>query len=79
MHHIIELLIHFADSAGYIGVYLYMLLVGTFVPVPSEILLIPSGYLASMGEKNFFLLLFSGALGSLSGALVNYYLAKYLI
>jgi len=76
---IIDILVNFADSAGYIGVYFYMLLVGTFIPVPSEILLIPSGYLASIGEKNFSILLLSGALGSLSGALINYFLAKILV
>ncbi|WP_281951772.1 DedA family protein [Nitrosophilus kaiyonis] len=76
---IIQFLIHLADSLGYFGIYLYMLLVGTFIPVPSEIILIPSGYLASIGQKNFFLLLISGAFGSLSGALINYYLAKWII
>ena len=77
--YIISLLLSFADHAGYIGVYFYMLLVGTFIPVPSEILLIPSGYLASVGQKSFVVLLICGALGSLSGALINYILAHYLI
>ncbi len=76
---IAHILVEFADKAGYIGVYFYMLLVGTFIPVPSEILLIPSGYLASIGKKSFILLLLSGSLGSLSGALINYHLAKWLV
>lgn len=76
---ITTILIAFAQEAGYLGVYLYMLLVGTFIPVPSEIILIPSGYLASLEERSFILLLISGALGSLSGALINYFLARYLI
>lgn len=79
LEYIVNILIHFAQEAGYFGVYLYMLIVGTFIPIPSEILLIPSGYLSSLGEKSFVLLLLSGALGSLSGALINYALAKYLI
>ncbi|WP_292657856.1 DedA family protein [Nitratifractor sp.] len=79
LHALTTLLIQFADSMGYFGVYCYMLLVGTFIPVPSEILLIPAGYLASLGEKSFALLLVSGALGSLSGALINYALARYLV
>jgi len=76
---IIEILLHFADMLGYVGIYFYMLLVGTFIPVPSEIVLIPAGYLASLGKKSFALLLLSGALGSLSGALINYYLARWLV
>ncbi|WP_353662839.1 VTT domain-containing protein [Hydrogenimonas sp. SS33] len=74
-----RLLVDFADALGYVGVYFYMLLVGTFIPVPSEILLIPSGYLASTGQKSFALLLLAGALGSLSGALINYFLARALV
>ncbi len=72
------LLINFANKAGYMGLFLYMLLVGTFIPLPSEIILIPSGYLSSIGEKNFFYLLFCASLGSLSGALINYFLSKYI-
>ena len=78
LNEIVNFLLDFCNSIGYFGVYLYMLLVGTFVPVPSELILIPSGYLASQGEKNFLLLLISGSLGSLSGALINYFLAKHL-
>jgi len=79
MLHLLELLVNFVNSIGYVGVYLYMLLVGTFIPVPSEVVLLPAGYLAAKGEKNLFLLWISGALGSLSGALINYFLAKFLV
>ena len=79
MLHLLEFLVNFVNSIGYVGVYLYMLLVGTFIPVPSEVVLLPAGYLAAKGEKNLFLLWISGALGSLSGALINYFLAKFLV
>jgi len=75
---IINFLVHFCNSIGYIGVYFYMLLVGTFIPIPSELVLLPAGYLAAKGEKSFWVLWIVGALGSLSGALINYFLAKYL-
>jgi membrane protein DedA with SNARE-associated domain len=76
---IVDFLVNFAQALGYIGIYFYMLLVGTFIPVPSELVLIPAGYLASKNEMNLFLVWFSAALGSLSGALINYFLAKYLV
>ena len=79
LHHLLEILINFVNSIGYLGVYLYMVMVGTFIPVPSELVLLPAGYLAAKGEKNLFLLWISGALGSLTGALINYFLAKYLV
>jgi membrane protein DedA with SNARE-associated domain len=79
LHQIIQFLVDFCNSIGYLGVYFYMLLVGTFIPVPSELVLLPAGYLAAVGKKHLFLLWFSGALGSLSGALINYFLAKFLV
>ena len=79
LHQIIQFLVDFCNSIGYLGVYFYMLLVGTFIPVPSELVLLPAGYLAAVGKKHLFLLWFSGAFGSLSGALINYFLAKFLV
>jgi membrane protein DedA with SNARE-associated domain len=79
LHQIIYFLVDFCNSIGYLGVYFYMLLVGTFIPVPSELVLLPAGYLAAIGEKNLFFLWFSGASGSLSGALINYFLAKFIV
>lgn len=80
MDAILDFLINFVDSMGYIGIYVYMLLVGTFIPVPSEVVLLPAGYLASSSpDKSFFLYLLFGSLGSLSGALINYYFAKTIV
>jgi membrane protein DedA with SNARE-associated domain len=76
---IVNFLVHFANSIGYVGVYLYMVMVGTFIPVPSELVLLPAGYLAAKGEKDLLLLWICGALGSLTGALINYFLAKWLV
>ena len=78
-HHLVQILVNFADSIGYLGVYLYMVMVGTFIPVPSELVLLPSGYLAAVGKKSLILLWICGALGSLTGALINYFLAKFLV
>jgi membrane protein DedA with SNARE-associated domain len=78
MDMLLNLLLQFVDKIGYAGLYIYMFLVGTFVPVPSELVLIPNGYLASIGDKNYLSLLFVGALGSLSGAMFNYYFALYV-
>lgn len=80
MDAILDFLLEFVDSLGYLGIYIYMLLVGTFIPVPSEVVLLPAGYLASTDpEKSFFLYLLFGSLGSLSGALINYHFAKTIV
>jgi membrane protein DedA with SNARE-associated domain len=76
---IVDFLVNFAQTLGYVGIYFYMLLVGTFIPVPSELVLLPAGYLAAKGEMNLILVWFCAALGSLSGALINYFLAKWIV
>jgi len=80
MDTILDFLLEFVDSMGYFGIYVYMLLVGTFIPVPSEVVLLPAGYLAATtADKSFGLYLLFGSLGSLSGALINYHFAKIIV
>ncbi|MDH5465544.1 MAG: DedA family protein, partial [Thiovulaceae bacterium] len=47
----------------------------TFFPFPSEVVMVPAGYLAAQGEMNIFIVIFLGTLGSVLGALFNFYLA----
>lgn len=63
---------------GYPGIFVMMLVESSFFPFPSEVALIPAGYLASRGEMNPFVATLVGVLGSLAGAFVNYGLALWL-
>ena len=63
---------------GYVGIFLLMFLESTFFPFPSEIIMIPAGYLAYQGEMNLYMVILVGILGSVAGALLNYYLAMHL-
>lgn len=74
----LDFFLGFVSDLGYVGVYCYMVLVGTFLPLPSQLILLPMGYLASLGEIDFTLLIFISALGNLTGAVINYSLAKFI-
>lgn len=75
LHDIIDFIVQTVGNLGYIGIFLMMFLESSFFPFPSEVVMIPAGYLAYKGEMNLFLAILAGIAGSLAGALFNYYLA----
>lgn len=75
---IIEWIVDMIGSLGYSGIFILMMVESSFVPFPSEVVMIPAGYLASKGEMHILIVVLCGLLGSLFGALINYYLAVWL-
>ena len=76
MSEIVNFLVNTVSDMGYFGIYILMFLESSFFPFPSEVVMIPAGFLIYQGKMNFMLVLASGILGSLSGAWFNYILAK---
>lgn len=78
----LEAIIHWlADTIfrlGYPGIAALMALESSFFPFPSEVVLPPAGYAAAKGQMNVWAAFGAGTLGSLIGALFNYWLAVKL-
>ena len=77
MQEIFNFIIETASAWGYLGIIILMTLESCFIPFPSEVVMIPAGYLAHKGELDFSLCILSGVLGSVLGALINYYLCFF--
>jgi membrane protein DedA with SNARE-associated domain len=60
---------------GYPGIVVLMALESSFFPFPSEVVIPPAAYLAANGEMNIGMVILCGTLGSLLGAVFNYWLA----
>jgi membrane protein DedA with SNARE-associated domain len=78
LQEIIDFIVQTVGDLGYIGIFVMMFLESSFFPFPSEVVMVPAGYLAYKGEMNLFWAIFAGIAGSLAGAVFNYFLAiKY--
>ncbi len=79
---------YFASHAhvwGFIFILVFMAIESSFIPFPSEVVMIPAGFLAFRGELStgipwldLCLAVLFGLAGSLLGAYVNYYLSIWL-
>lgn len=85
----VDWIVNVVGQWGYPGVIIMMALESSFVPFPSEVVMIPAGYLSSPAyltspefrpghEMNIWVAIVCGVAGSWVGALVNYYLAVFL-
>jgi membrane protein DedA with SNARE-associated domain len=65
-------------ALGYPGIVVLMAIESSVLPLPSELVMPPAGYLAAKGQMNGILAVVAGTFGSIIGALVNYGLALYV-
>ena len=74
-----------APTWGLLFIFVFMAIESSFVPFPSEVVMIPAGFLAARGELGLgsplvavLVALAVGVLGSRAGAYVTYYLALWV-
>lgn len=78
LHDFINWILATVNDWGYLGIFILMGLESTVLPVPSEAVLIPAGYLAYEGKMSFALIVLASTLGSLAGATLNYAFALWV-
>ncbi len=81
----IEWAVEYAYVWGFLMVFILMTIESSFIPFPSEVIMIPAGFMAARGELTFgqplvdiTIVFLCGLSGSLVGAYINYYLAMSL-
>lgn len=74
-----------APTWGIVLVFIFMAIESSFIPFPSEVVMIPAGFLAARGELGFasgsvalVVAIVAGVVGSLVGAYINYALAFWV-
>jgi membrane protein DedA with SNARE-associated domain len=75
---VVEQILTFFDRLGYGGILFFMTLESSFLPVPSELVMIPAGVLAAQGRMDPWVAIIMGIIGSWCGALINYFLSSWL-
>ncbi len=78
LHEAINWLVSTIGAMGYTGIFLLMAMESSVIPIPSEVVMPPAGYLAQQGKMDMVWVILSGTLGSLVGAYINYFAARFL-
>ena len=67
------------ENLNYWVVFIFMAVESSFIPFPSEVIVPPAAWMSMHSDKmNFILVVVIATLGANVGALINYYLAKWL-
>jgi len=78
LHTLVNWLLETIGTMGYPGIFLLMAMESSIIPVPSELVMPPAGYLIHQGRMNWLPVILAGTFGSLAGAYANYFAAHYL-
>jgi membrane protein DedA with SNARE-associated domain len=71
-------IVGFVRDGGYLGIALLMFLENVFPPIPSELIMPLAGFVAANGEMDIRLVILSGTVGSLAGAVFWYIVGLWL-
>ena len=72
-----NLIVHLISAAGYAGVAFLMAIESTAIPLPSEVIMPFAGSLVAIGRFSLFGVALAGAVGSVIGSAILYYIGAY--
>jgi len=75
---LLDIVVDSVFEIGYLGFFIYMVIVGTFIPLPTQLILLPAGYLVAQGKMGMSAVVLVTALGTTTGALINYHLSSFI-
>jgi membrane protein DedA with SNARE-associated domain len=78
LERLIDWLLQTLLHLGYPGIVALMAMESSILPVPAELVMPPAGYWVAKGEMNPWIVLACGTIGSVLGALANYWMAHVL-
>jgi membrane protein DedA with SNARE-associated domain len=67
-----EIAMNIVESAGYLGVFIAMVVESCLIPLPSEVTMPLAGALSAQGQMNVWVASFIGATGNVIGSLMAY-------
>lgn len=71
-------IIQFIQNTSYVGIFILMALESALIPIPSEVTMPFSGFLASEGKLSFWGIVLVGTIANLVGSLLAYYIGYIL-
>jgi membrane protein DedA with SNARE-associated domain len=78
LERLVDWLLRTMLDLGYPGIVALMAMESSILPVPSELVMPPAGYWVAKGRMNMWVVLACGTIGSILGALANYWVAQLL-
>ena len=71
-----QFILHVIEQFGYLGVFFLILIENVFPPIPSEVILLFSGFFSTYTNLSVLYMIFASTIGSLFGAIILYYIGK---
>lgn len=71
-----QFILHIIEQFGYFGVFFLILIENVFPPIPSEVILLISGFFSTYTNLSVLYMIVASTLGSFLGAIILYYIGK---